>query len=370
MYLQQLNLMNFKNYEEAHITFSPEINCLVGPNGCGKTNMLDAIYYLCMTRSAFSSVESQNVRHKEKYFMVMGIFEKEGKLSKVHCGYQNSKKSFQLNKKEYEKLSIHIGSFSCVLIAPNDTDLVREGSEERRKFFDSIISQANREYLNDLIRYNQVLKQRNNLLKMYADIPHQLDKDLLQPYDILMLELGKKIYSVRKRFADDLKESFEKFYSYLTDEAEEVSMRYKSEVGETSFEENFFGSLQKDLLLQRTTKGIHKDDYDFRINGYPLKKYGSQGQQKSFVIALKLAQFELIYQLTGIKPVLLLDDIFDKLDDARISKLLQMVTEHQFGQIFITDARPERTKRLMEHIDIEVQYLNVSEITQEGSSTT
>lgn len=363
MYLQQLNLMNFKNYEELSIKLSPHINCFVGANGCGKTNLLDAIHYLSMTRSAFSSVETQNVKHKEKFFMISGIFQEKETQHKVYAGYKESKKSFQCNQKKYDRLSEHIGKFPSVLIAPNDTDIVREGSEERRKYFDSIIAQTDKTYLQNLIKYQHILKQRNKLLKMYGNMPSMLDNDLLQSYDTPLLKLAKAIHTSRLQFTNHFITLFKKYYQYLTENVETVTLVYKSDVGEEFFESNFKEALEKDLHLQRTTKGIHKDDYDFRINSYPLKKYGSQGQQKSYVIALKLAQFEIIHQLTNTKPLLLLDDIFDKLDDDRIGKLLQMITEHQFGQIFITDARPERTKRILENVNSEIVFFEVNTLS-------
>ncbi|GAA4830437.1 DNA replication/repair protein RecF [Algivirga pacifica] len=363
MYLKELNIINFKNYEEAHISFSPEINCLVGPNGCGKTNLLDAIHYLSMTRSAISSVESQNVKHGERFFMILGFVDKKEKVTRIHAGYQQGKKSFSIDKKEYERLSEHIGKFPSVLIVPHDTDLVREGSEERRKFFDSIISQADAEYLQQLIRYNKLLKQRNSLLRQYHEYPlHLVDQDLFAVYDEPLSALNVYIYEKRNSFIKAYNEQFQHYYSFLTDNAEEVSLSYKSDVGKDDFLVQFKESFSKDIMLQRTTKGIHKDDYDFKIQGYSLKKYGSQGQQKSYVIALKLAQFELIKQLVSTKPVLLLDDIFDKLDDHRIQKLLQLVADHQFGQIFVTDAREERTRQLLSILDAEVKFLNVKDI--------
>ncbi|PWJ36126.1 DNA replication/repair protein RecF [Sediminitomix flava] len=358
MYLQQLSLLQFKNYEEAKFDFCEGINCLVGENGCGKTNLLDAIHYLSMTRSAFNPIEQQNVKHGQDHYMILGMFEKNNSKYKVNCGYFQQKKSFRVNKVEYDRLSEHIGVFPSVLIAPNDTDLVREGSEVRRKFFDSMISQTDRGYMQQLIQYNHVLKQRNSLLRMYEG--RRVDPIVLQVYDGQLLKLAKSIHQKRSEFCAHFFELFIGNYNQLSNQKEAVQIQYRSEVGEEDYEERFTEAFEKDRVLLRTTKGIHRDDYVFKIDNYALKKYGSQGQQKSFVISLKLAQFDIVYRYTSSKPLLLLDDIFDKLDDFRIKQLLEMVATNKFGQIFITDARPERSRKLLEDVESEVQFTDVS----------
>jgi DNA replication and repair protein RecF len=351
MFLENINLFNFKNYQELNLTFSPQINCFVGENGSGKTNLLDAIHYLSLTKSAFSSVDSQNIRHEEAFFMVKGDFFKDEKKHTVQCNLQSGqKKVVKHNKVDYEKLAEHIGQFPVVMIAPDDTSIIKEGSENRRKFFDGILSQLDRNYLDNLMRYNHVLKQRNSLLKQFAE-RNYLDKDLLEPYDIQIINLGLKISETRKIYLEQFLPLFVSHYQDLSDHKEKVDLVYESDVLETDFKERFVKNVRKDLALQRTTMGVHKDDFNFVIDGYPLKKFGSQGQQKSFLIALKLTQFDTIHQAKGFKPVLLLDDIFDKLDDKRIDKLMQMVSGHSFGQLFVTDARPERTKRIFDKID-------------------
>ncbi|MEN7550283.1 DNA replication/repair protein RecF [Rapidithrix thailandica] len=363
MYLKDLRIISFKNYEESELHFSAQINCFTGANGSGKTNLLDAIHYLCLTKSAFNAIDAQNIRHQAPLFALHGTFFKNEKEYQVSCGLKaGKKKSIRLNKKEYERVSEHIGQFPCVLIAPNDTDLIREGSETRRKYFDSIISQINKPYLEQLICYNQALKQRNILLKQFAE-QRYFEQDLLEPYDHMLIDLSQKIAEQRRAFITTFQPLFEKHYQYISAAKEQVALNYSSQVKVSGFEEHFRNNLQKDMHLQRTTSGIHKDDFDFSIEEYPLKKFGSQGQQKSYVIALKLAQFEVMHQATGRKPILLMDDIFDKLDDLRIAKLLQMITEHIFGQVFITDAREERSRQLMKQVHAETIFFDIEQLS-------
>jgi DNA replication and repair protein RecF len=355
MFLSQIRLLNFKNHEEASIPFCENLNCIVGENGTGKTNLLDAIHYLCMTKSAFNSVEQQNIRHNEHYFMISGTFLKDTHKHEVVIAYQQGKKKIKINKKEYDKAAEHIGQFPCVIIAPNDDELIREGSEERRKFFDNVICQADSHYLYQLIRYNHALKQRNALLKVFFE-KNNYQADLIEPYNVIITALAVEIYEKRKTCVAEFLPFFAEHYRYISGEKEHVSLEYQTKVTSTDFEKEFEAALRQDILLQRTTKGIHKDDYEFLIEGYPLKKYGSQGQQKSYVTALKLAQFDYKTVKKGIKPILLLDDIFDKLDDNRIAKLLEMITKGKFGQVFLTDARPERSKQFFNGLSGEVFF--------------
>jgi DNA replication and repair protein RecF len=375
MHLESLELLNFKNYEEIKLQFSPEINCLVGSNGSGKTNMLDAIHYLSLTKSAFNAIDSQNIRHEADFMVIRGTFrssdserhnpqkEKLGnseseshetakkiKPETIQCSLQQGqRKILKHNKKVYDKISEHIGRYPVVLITPNDTDVIREGSETRRKFFDSILSQIDQQYLQELLQYNHNLKQRNSLLKQFSE-RNSFDKDLLEPYNQHLLRLGQTLLQARKKFLQEYMPSFLSHYQNLSEGKEEVSIRFESNLDVDKPAETLFKSLRRDLMLQRSNIGIHKDDYIFEIEGHPLKKFGSQGQQKSFVIALKLAQFDLIRHHKGFKPILLLDDIFDKLDDQRIAKLMELVSGHTFGQLFVTDARPERTERIFEQL--------------------
>lgn len=347
MFLQSIRLQNFKNYTDVQMEFCQHFNCLVGLNGSGKTNVLDAIHYLSNTKSAFNSIDAQNIRHEFDYFVVRGDVTKNDKSHHIHCSLKRKeKKSFKVDDCEYEKLSQHVGKFPVVLIAPNDDELIRETNETRRKFFDSIICQSNPAYLGELIQYNHLLKQRNALLKSYA-IGGQVDKVLLDTYRLPMVKLALSIAETRNEFIDDFLPHFEANYNKLADHQDTVAIGYRSKALEEDFAALFKSSLEKDLITQRTNVGIHRDEYNFKISGYPIKKFGSQGQQKSLLISLKLAQYEFIKTILQIKPILLLDDIFDKLDDQRIKKLLDIIGGDQFGQLFITDAREERTRNLL-----------------------
>ena len=366
MYLEKLSLTNFKNYEDGRYTFGQQVNVIVGPNGSGKTNLLDAIYFLALSKSAFQSQDAFSILHDADYFIIDGVFdehEPDGHSTRTQITIslqRGQRKVLMADKKPYERISEHIGRFPVVLIAPNDTDLVREHSEDRRHFIDGVLSQLDPEYLRDYLMYQQVLKQRNSLLKLFAE-RNQVDNDMLDTYDQPLLELGQKIHDRRKVFIEEFLSGFRVHYALLSDKREEVSIVYESEVSNPDFADEFRHFRRRDTVLQRTTMGVHKDDYSFLIadgNGQavPLKKFGSQGQQKTFVIALKLAQFDALQAEKGIKPILLLDDIFDKLDDQRICKLIQQIDEGAFGQLFITDARPERTRELLKSVLTDVRF--------------
>ena len=355
MLLKKISLFNFKNYAEADINLSPGINCFVGLNGSGKTNILDAIHYLSLTKSAVNPIDSQSIKHGESLFSIHGEFEHEDRNHQVICGFQlGQKKNVKVDKIEYDKLSEHIGRFPVVLIAPNDTDIIRDTNEIRRKFFDSIISQFDAQYFQDLIRYSHYLKQRNTLLKHFAETK-TYDAIQLDSYDAQLIPLAKKLYVKREAFNQRFVPILKEHYINLSEGREQVTINYQSRACNSNFESLFANSREKDRYSQRSNVGIHKDEYDFQIDENPLKKFGSQGQQKSFLIALKLSQFEIIKEEKGFKPLLLLDDIFDKLDDFRIKKLVEMVASHKFGQLFITDARPERSKVLLQGLGEEVK---------------
>jgi len=359
MHLENLFLANFKNYFEANVDFSKYINAVVGDNGSGKTNMLDAIYFLSMTKSAFNSIDSDSIRHNEQYYSIIGKFSRNKKnVLTSNSLTLGKRKKITIDKNPVEKSSDIIGLFPVVLIAPNDHALISDGGGTRRKFFDSIISQFNKPYLLSLIDYNHALKQRNRLLKQFSE-SGKIDNDILEPYDNLLLSLGKNICNTRAKFCEKYITQIIRHYKYLTEGKEVINLEYQSKFLDENFKNLFYSSLQKDVMLQRTNVGIHKDDYNFEMNGYLLKKFGSQGQQKSFLIALKLAQFDIISQEKGFKPILLMDDIFDKLDDHRIQKLTEMIEHHKFGQVFITDARPERTNHFLEKLDIEWKVIRV-----------
>lgn len=362
MHLKSIKLLNFKNYEEKALSFSPQINCLVGQNGVGKTNMLDAIHYLCLTRSAFNTIEQQNILHEANFYMIHGEMEKQNKRIPIVCSYQQGKKKvFKVNKAEYERFSEHIGVFPIVLVAPVDTELVREGSEVRRKFLDSLISQMDKNYLKNLLLYTRNLKHRNALLRQF-DEKNFFDADLLAPFDEAIIELSIAIGQKRAEVINELVPIFQKHYLSLSENKESVDLVYKTKVLNDDFPELFRNNLDKERVLLRTMQGIHKDDYAFSIESYPLKKFGSQGQQKSFIVALKLAQFEFMHRYLGLKPILLLDDIFDKLDDARIAILLNMLSQQEFGQVFITDARPERSEKLLGSLPVEVSVHHIETV--------
>jgi DNA replication and repair protein RecF len=360
MQLQTLQLINFKNYAEVRVDFSSKINVLVGKNGSGKTNLLDAIHYLALTKSAVSSSDNYCVRHGEQHFFLKAVFRQAGDVREITSAFQSgSRKIFREGVNEYQKLSDHIGKYPVVLIAPDDTDLVKEGSEARRRFFDSIISQLDRTYLEALIQYNQVLKQRNGLLKMFAE-SKAFDAAALETYDEMLAGPGKVVFEKRKAFVNEYGPVFQKFYNFIVAD-ENASVLYNSELNDHSdFEDGLRRSRSKDLFLQRTGFGIHRDDYHFTLGPGDLKRLGSQGQQKSFIIALKLAQFDVVARHKGFKPLLLLDDIFDKLDDFRIERLLELIKNDELGQLFITDARPDRTAALLTQIGVASSVFHVT----------
>lgn len=361
MWLKNITLLNFKNYAAAELNFAKTVNVFVGNNGAGKTNLLDAIHYLCLCKSYFNPIDSQQIKTDEDIFLVQGDFDRKEKSEKISCGLKrNQKKQFKRNKKEYDKLANHIGLFPLVMISPYDVNLIMDGSEERRKFVDNVISQTDSKYLDELIVYNKQLLNRNALLKQVA-ATRKLDVTLLQILDEQLILSGNKIFEKRKQFLVEFIPLFNKHYSYITDNAEFVSLTYQSQLTDHNFEDLLNQSIEKDRALERTTTGIHKDELQFTIGEMPLKKFGSQGQQKSFLIALKLAQYSYLQKAKEFKPLLLLDDIFDKLDDLRVRKLMEMVSHQDFGQIFITDTGRERVLSVFKDINTPVTLFEVAE---------
>jgi DNA replication and repair protein RecF len=359
MYLQRLHLINFKNYTEVAVEFSPTVNCLTGFNGCGKTNLLDAIHYLSMTRSYFHPGDNQNIRHGEQMLFIQGDFDLDGVKDSVFCGIrQGQKKQFRRNQEEYERLSDHIGAFPVVMIAPTDQELITEGSENRRKFMDSIISQYDHEYLESLIRYNQVLQQRNSLLKQAA-AGGFIDWSSFSVWDEQLVVYGKKIFQVRKDFISGFQPIFYDLFNFISGTGEAAEIHYESQLMLQPFHELLHSGRSKDLDFQYTTSGIHKDDLVFNIKGFSAKKYASQGQQKSFVVALKLAHFSFLSSRGFPKPMVLLDDIFDKLDEGRVRRLMEWVSRDGFGQLFITDAHRDRVSRVFSEIQVPVRMFTV-----------
>jgi len=356
MHLKTLSLVNFKNFDAQFMEFDSKLNCIVGDNGKGKTNIIDAIYHLSYTKGYFNAVATQNIQHEKDFFMIEGNFERKNKSVIVNCSLKRGqKKVIKKNGKEYEKLSDHYGFLPAVIISPADTDLIKEGSEVRRKFIDGVIAMDDRDFLQDVIHYNQVLSQRNALLKYFA-ANRTFDQNNLEIYNDLLAQLGIKIFEKRKKFVQKFSLIFEQRYRQILGSEsgwaqEKISLVFRSQLEKHDMNELFTKSLDRDKLLQFTTCGIHRDDLVFEMNGFPIKKFGSQGQQKSFLIALKLAQFDFVKQLTKISPILLLDDIFDKLDDNRVSRLIELVNDDNFGQIFITDTHTERTESFVKTVN-------------------
>ncbi len=359
MHLKSLSLINFKNHADAELEFSDEVNVFVGNNGVGKTNLLDAVYYLSFCKSFLNPADRQNIKLEEKFFMLKGAYQKDDKSIEILCSIQQgAKKKIKKNKKEYERLSDHIGQFPAVVISPYDTNLISEGSDTRRKFIDSIISQFDRSYLETLIRYNKVLQQRNALLKQFQSM-RIFDDESIDVWDVQLIELGENIYHKRKEFLESFIPVFQKYFDLISNHKEEIHIEYRSQLLEGDFKEQLNNSKRKDNITGYTNVGIHKDDLIFLIHDNPIKKFGSQGQQKSFLIALKLAQFEMISELLKMKPILLLDDIFDKLDHLRVEHLMKLISDHSFGQVFVTDTDIDRIKKVFANLDLEQNIFEV-----------
>ncbi len=360
MYLKKLILTNFKNCEQTELNFSEKINCFVGNNGAGKTNILDGIYYLSFCKSYFNSMDSQNILHEAPFFAIHGHYSKNGnKDDLISCIQKRGiKKQFKHNKKEYERLADHIGLYPLVMVSPYDRDLINEGSDVRRKYIDGVISQFDRVYLDQLLNYNKVLSQRNALLKKMAET-RSFDYSLVEIWDHQLANLGALIFESRKKFINEFLPIFQNYFELITKGKEQVSIHYDSQLTEHSLTDLLNDSFERDCVHRYTTKGIHKDDLQFKIGGYPIKKFGSQGQQKSFFIAIKLAQFEYTKNIKGFNPVLLLDDIFDKLDGNRVAQLIQLVSENNFGQVFMTDTQQNRVERLFQENKIDHKIFQV-----------
>lgn len=347
MFLKKISLFNYKNFSEASFEFDSKINCFVGKNGIGKTNVLDAIYHLAYGKSYFNPLAVQNIKHNEEFFVIEGEFEKAERNEQIVSSFKKGqKKILKRNGKPYEKFSDHIGFIPLVIISPADNDLIIEGSETRRKFIDSVISQLDSSYLQELIQYQKIISQRNALLKYFA-LNHVFETDTLSIYNEQLNDLGQNIFEKRKQFIDDFLPIFNKHHQAISGSEEKVQLVYESHLFEGTTLQLLEQNLTKDRALQYTSVGIHKDDLAFQIDGFPIKKFGSQGQQKSFLIALKLAQFEFVKKQSGEKPILLFDDIFDKLDETRVSKIVAMVNQEEFGQLFISDTHPERTESIV-----------------------
>ena len=360
MHLKSLNITNFKNYPELTLEFSPNINCFAGNNGVGKTNLLDAIHYLSFCKSFVQNADMQNIRHNEDFFAIHGTFEKNGQADTVSCiQKRGTRKIMRLNKKDYDRFSDHIGLFPVVMISPYDSSLIDDGSDVRRKFMDIVISQFDKFYLEHLIAYNQTLEQRNKFLKS-----EQFDETLCDIFDQKLVQHGSKIFESRTHFFNQFSTIFQQHFNTLSKGSERVEIRYNSQLQDNlPFSEQLQNSRQKDRMLQFTSVGIHKDDLLLLIDEFPIKKLGSQGQQKSFTLAMRLAQLEFTKQQNGCFPILLLDDIFDKLDKSRILRLLELVGDSNFGQVFITDTDARRLEIILNEQNINFKLFEIAENT-------
>lgn len=359
MILKHLSLLNYKNIKIAETDLSPKLNCFFGLNGMGKTNFLDAVYYLSFCKSAANSVDSQNIMHDEGFFMIRGTYEDEnGSEMDVFCGLKRKqKKVFKKNGKEYRKFSEHIGQIPLVMVSPSDSSLIAGGSEERRRFIDLVISQYDKEYLNSLIRYEKALLQRNTLLR--AERP--ADSEDYDIWEDMMAIYGEAVSRKRMAFIEDFKTHFSSIYSYISQDSENVGLEYVSHCLEGDLREMLRQSRQKDLIMGYSLKGIHKDDLTMMLDGYPIKKEGSQGQNKTYLISLKLAQFNYLRKFGATVPILLLDDIFDRLDSRRVEQIIKLVAGDDFGQIFITDTDKERFEPILRQLGDKHKVFRVEE---------
>ena len=344
MVLRDISLIGFKNISDDRLALSDGINCFVGDNGAGKTNLLDAVHCLSMAKSMLTMTDSQSVRHGDEFFVLDGCFvADDGRQEQVCCSYsRRSGKTLKRNGKEYERLSDHVGAFPIVVVSPADSALISDSADERRRYLNSFISQIDKAYLTALIRYNAALAERNKLLKT------QPEQAMIEIYDRLLCQSGEPIHTRRREIIDQMKPLVENYYALLCEERETIGIEYRSELSERPLSELLETSLQRDLVNRFTTCGIHRDDMVLSIGGYPLRKYGSQGQQKSFLIALKLAQYAIVAAERGEKPILLLDDLFDKLDASRVEQLIRLVRGETFGQILITDCNPTRLRSILD----------------------
>jgi DNA replication and repair protein RecF len=352
MYIQKLTLTNFKCFDEASIMLHPKLNCFVGNNGEGKTNLLDSIYYLCMCKSYFNNTDLYSIRYAEDFMLLQAEFYRDNKTEELNCGlHRNKKKHFRRNNKEYARLSEHIGIFPIVMLSPVDSELITGASEERRKYMNSVISQYDRNYLDVNIKYNKIVAQRNRLLKNIDGNASKLE--LLDIFDEQLIGLCNEIYTIRKNFIEKFTPVFNQYYQFISGGNEQVELMYQSQLNNQNYKELLQNSRQKDLILQYTTTGIHKDDLILNLNGTHIKLTGSQGQQKTYLVSLKLAQFDFLKEKNKILPLLLLDDIFDKFDAGRVRQILKLVADKSFGQIFITHTNLERMNLILKELNIE-----------------
>ena len=357
MILDNISILNFKNIGDERLTLTSGINCFVGDNGAGKTNILDAVHYLALAKSMHTLTDRQSVRHGEESFLLDGLFiSDDERREQVVCAYTSrGGKTLKRNGKEYDKLSEHVGLVPIVVVSPADTALISDSAEERRRYFNRLISQLDRQYMAALIRYTAALTERNKLLKTNPT------EEILLIYDAMLSASADIIYRRRTEVVEQMRPLVAKYYAQLSEEREEVGMEYRSELSNSALEELLLASRQRDFVNEHTTCGVHRDDFTININDFPLRKYGSQGQQKSFLIALKLAEYTLLAEHTAKKPILLLDDLFDKLDMRRVAQLLRLVSGDMFGQILITDCNKHRLQRTLDEAGAKYKLFNISE---------
>ena len=349
MKIKQLKLKNYRNYENQELNLNRGINVLIGSNGQGKTNILDAIYYLSFTKSAYNTIDSQNITHNEDMAFIQGVYgnrsHPEEDSEVISCGIKRGvKKQFRRGKKDYQRMIDHIGLIPLVMVSPQDSELISEGSDERRRFIDGVISQYNKKYLENLTQYNALLKQRNALLKQYEDQPHHVPTELFEVIELQMAEYAHYIFEQRTDFIERFIPAFQEVYSAISGDHEQVTLQYISQLQNRDLIEAFSRTRQRDLALGWTSQGIHKDELEMQLGGYPLKRVGSQGQQKSYLLAMKLGQAIFLG-----KPILLLDDIFDKLDSERVERIIKLVSSNRFGQIFITDTDRQHLTSILQN---------------------
>jgi DNA replication and repair protein RecF len=359
MYLKHLSLLNYKNIRQTDLTFQPGINCFVGNNGAGKTNLLDSVYYLSFCKSYFNSIDSQLICHDEAFFVIQGRYDRHGSEDDIYAGLKrNQKKQFKRNKKEYPRLSDHIGLLPLVMISPGDERLITEGSDQRRKFIDGVISQIDKSYLDMIIRYNRVLSQRNALLKNAKGRASSIESQI-GVWNAQLAQTGESIFKRRVAFIEEFEPVFQKYHTFISGGDEVVKLVYHSHHQKGELEVQLQNNMERDAILGYTTKGVHRDDLELLLNGYPAKKDASQGQKKTLFIALKLAQFEFLVEHSGLSPVLLLDDMFDKLDELRGNRLIELVSRGMFRQIFITDTQKERLLQIVQKTGKEYSFFRV-----------
>ena len=359
MILKRISILNYKNLEQVELTFSSKLNCFLGQNGMGKTNLLDAVYFLSFCKSAGNPIDSQNIRHDADFFVIQGFYAAADEtLEEVYCGMKRrQKKQFKRNKKEYTRLSDHIGFLPLVMISPADTELIAGGSDGRRRFMDVVISQYDKEYLDALIRYNKALVQRNTLLKSEQPV----EDELFVVWEEMMAKAGEVVYRKREAFVNEFIPIFQSFYSFISQDREQVGLSYRSHARDTSLLEVLRESRERDRIMGFSLKGIHKDDLEMLLGDFPIKREGSQGQNKTYLVALKLAQFDFLHRAGNTVPLLLLDDIFDKLDASRVEQIVKLVAGDRFGQIFITDTNREHLNNILHKVGGDYRMFRVDQ---------